>query len=55
MFFKRVLLKQTIIKNNFLYNPKIFHVTYVNKKKRIIFFVKWDKDYKYCEFIEKKN
>lgn len=38
----------------FNYN-RIYHVSQCfPKPKRIIFFVKWNKDFTYCEFIEKK-
>lgn len=55
MFFKRILKNNSLNKNLLNYNQKINHfsIPMINPK-RIIFFVKWNKDFTRCEFIEKK-
>lgn len=54
MFFKKIFKKNyNLIKNNNIYfNKKIQYVT-ITKKKKMYFFVKWDKNYKNYELIQK--
>lgn len=41
-------------KNDYFNHNKIFHFTEVKPNtKRIIFFVKWNKNFTYCNFIKK--
>lgn len=55
MFFKNINRLLKIKNHRFLYNQKIFHITQSKPPpRRIFFYVKWDKDFKYYQFIEKK-
>lgn len=57
IFFKNLLVKNNIVKNNIVkniyFNQKNHHFSFIKKKKRITFYVKWDKDYKNYELIQK--
>lgn len=57
--FNRIIINNNFLyknkfNNNYLYNQKIHHVYSIEKPKRIIFSLKWNKDYTKYEIIHRK-